>query len=399
MTSRSLLSAHSAPAASALPVLEKGFRPFFLAGAAFAIVAVPLWMVALRGGIQPGGAFGSLQWHAHEMLFGFSTAIIAGFLLTAIGNWCGRETVVGWPLATLVGLWLAGRVAVFFGSGLPRFVPLLLDVSFLPALTLACAAPLFATGSRRNYGFVGLLLGLAIANAVAHVFALRGELEIVRLAHRFALNAVVIMLVIMTGRVVPMFTRNATREAWIRPLPLLERLALVAVVLLACSELVPSANMLSVGLSAVAAALLLARMRFWGTRHVFRQPLLWILHVGTLFIPFGLALRVLSAALPSVPIGSSLHALTAGAIGSLTLGMMARVSLGHTGRMLEPARSAKWALLCVVCAALVRVGAPFLPGARYLSALTFATVLWSSAFALFLFGYLKILLSARADAR
>jgi uncharacterized protein involved in response to NO len=130
-----------------------------------------------------------------------------------------------------------------------------------------------------------------------------------------------------------------------------------------------------------------------------RQPLLWILHVGTLFIPLGLALRVLAACVPSVPLSSSLHALTAGAIGALTLGMMARVSLGHTGRPLEPARSAVWAFACLVCAAGVRIAAPGLPSGWYLDALTVAALLWSSAFALFLLGYFRILVSARADAR
>jgi len=333
------------------------------------------------------------------MLFGFAMAIVAGFLLTAISNWCGRETVTGLPLCLLVGLWLCGRVAVFFASSLPRLVPLLLDVSFLPALTVACAAPLFASGNRRNYGFVGLLVGLAIANGTAHVFALRGELDAVRVAHRFALNAIVIMLVIMTGRVVPMFTRNATGKSWIRGSPLLERASLASVVLLSVCELLPSAERASLLLAAVAALLLLARMRFWGTIHVFGQPLLWILHVGTLFIPFGFVLRVLAASLPSFPSSSSVHALTAGAIGSLTLGMMARVSLGHTGRLLEPARSAQWAFRCLVGAALIRIGAPLLRSDWYLEALIGAALLWSSAFALFLLGYFKILVSARADAR
>ncbi|HET7545876.1 MAG TPA: NnrS family protein [Polyangiaceae bacterium] len=399
MTTRSLLSPHAAPDRTELPVLEKGFRPFFLVGAAFAVLAVPLWIIALKGGVQPGGAFGVLQWHAHEMLFGFSTAIIAGFLLTAVSNWSGRETVTGWPLAALSGLWVSGRAALFFASDLPRLLPLLVDVSFLPLLSIACGRALFAANNRRNYGFLGLLLGLALANAAAHGFALRGDLEAVRLAHRAGLNLILIMLVAMTGRVLPMFTRNATRLSWIRPLPLLERGSLATVVLLALCDLVPSANALSVALAALAAVLLLARMRFWGTLHVSRQPLLWILHVGTLFIPFGLALRVVSTFAPSVPPSSSLHALTAGAIGSLTLGMMARVSLGHTGRMLVPARSATWAMAFLVCAAVVRVAAPLLSGTRYLQALTVASALWSSAFLLFLFGYLKILLSPRADAR
>jgi uncharacterized protein involved in response to NO len=399
MTTRSLLSPQAASDRTGISALEKGFRPFFLVGAAFAILAVPLWLVALKGGIQPGGAFGALQWHAHEMLFGFSTAIIAGFLLTAVGNWSGRETVTGWPLAALAVLWVLGRAALFFASDLPRLVPLLLDVSFLPLLSLACGRALLASKNRRNYGFLGLLFGLALANAAAHLYALRGDLEVVRLAHRFALNLILVMLVAMTGRVLPMFTRNATRLSWIRPLPLLERASLLSVVALALCDLVPSANALSVALAAMATVLLLARMRFWGTWKVWRLPLLWILHVGTLFIPVGLALRVVSTFVPSVPQSSGLHALTAGAIGSLTLGMMARVSLGHTARMLVPARSASWAMASVVCAALVRVGAPFLSGALYLEALSVASALWSCAFLLFLVGYLKILLSPRADAR
>jgi uncharacterized protein involved in response to NO len=196
-----------------------------------------------------------------------------------------------------------------------------------------------------------------------------------------------------------MFTRNATGKSWIRNSPLLERASLASVVLLSVCELLPSAEMASLLLAAVAALLLLARMRFWGTIHAFGQPLLWILHVGTLFIPFGFVLRVLAASLPSFPSSSSVHALTAGAIGSLTLGMMARVSLGHTGRLLEPARSAQWAFRCLVGAALVRIGAPLLRSDWYLEALIGAALLWSSAFALFLLGYFKILVSARADAR
>ncbi|MEO7035903.1 MAG: NnrS family protein [Polyangiaceae bacterium] len=399
MTTRSLSSARGAQATARLPLLEKGFRPFFLLGAAFAVLAVPLWIVALKGGLEPGGAFGAMQWHAHEMLFGFSCAIIAGFLLTAVGNWSGRETVTGWPLGALVGLWALGRAAVFFAARLPRLIPALLDVSFLPALAIACALPLFAARSLRNYGFVGLLFGLATANAAAHGYALHGDLESVRLAHHFALNLIVVLLVGMTGRVVPMFTRNATHLAWIRAIPLLERGSLAALILLALCDLVPRASPLSAAVSAVGAAFLLARMRFWGTQHTARQPLLWILHVGTLFIPLGLLLRVLAFAVPSVPLGSSLHALTAGAIGSLTLGMMARVSLGHTGRLLTPSRGVTWAFLSLVSAAVVRVGAPFFPGSWYFGALTVAAALWSSAFALFLFAYAKILFSARADAR
>ncbi|HEY0466285.1 MAG TPA: NnrS family protein [Polyangiaceae bacterium] len=398
-TARRLRAAHAAPVSTRLPLLEQGFRPFFLLGAAFAVVAVPLWLVALHGQLEPGGAFGALQWHAHEMLFGFSTAIIAGFLLTAVSNWTGRETLSGSSLGLLALLWLLARGAVFFAARLPKFVPALLDLAFLPALALACALPLVAAKNRRNYGFVALLLGLAAANAGAHWAALTGDLETVRLSHLFALNLMVVMLVAMTGRVLPLFTRNATRLSWVRAVPLLEHCSLGALLLLALADLVPRLGVLSAPLAAAGAVLLAARSWFWGTRHTARVPLLWILHAGAWFLPLGLALKAIAQIAPVVSVASALHALTAGALGSLTLGMMARVSLGHSGRALEPKSSMKWAFLSVIAAALLRIGAPLLPATHYLSALGIAAALWSAAFAIFLRDYWQILLSARADAR
>lgn len=398
MLSPSLLNPHRAREPARFPFLEKGFRPFFLLGALFAIFAVPLWLCALWGKLEPGGALGAMQWHAHEMLFGFSCAIIAGFLLTAVANWSGRETLTGAPLGALSALWLLARVALFFAARLPSIVPALLDIAFLPALAVACARPLLCAQSRRNYGFIGLLLALSGANVAVHYFALRGDLATVRLAHRFALDLIVIMMVAMTGRVVPMFTRNATRQSWVRSLPWLERASLAAVILLALSDLLPSAIPSAV-LAALGAPLLLARLRFWGTVHTLRTPLLWILHVGTLFLPLGLALRAAATLTNAVPAGSAVHALTAGALGSLTLGMMARVSLGHTGRMLTPTRSVTVAFFCLLTAALLRIGAPFLPSALYLQLLSAAAAAWSAAFALFVFAYSKILFAPRADAR
>lgn len=399
MTPHSLLSQVETRKAARLPLLEKGFRPFFLLGAAFAVTAVPLWLLALHGGFQPGGAFGAMQWHAHEMLFGFSAAIIAGFLLTAVSNWSGKETATGWALAALVALWTLGRLAMFFGGRLPRLVPTLLDVAFLPALAVTCALPLVSARSRRNYGFVGLLLGLSITNGVAHGAALLGNLSVVQAAHRVALDVIVVMLVLMTGRIVPMFTRTATRLNWVRSIQLLERSAIAAVLLLTIADVWPAANVLGAPFAAIAGALLLGRMRFWASLHTIGDPLLWILHMGTLFLPLGLLLRAAASITPLIPVGSSLHALTVGAIGSLTLGMMARVSLGHTGRMLKAPRGMGISFLCLVIAALVRVVAPLLPASEYLGALTIAAVGWSSAFCLFLVRYGAILLAPRADAR
>jgi uncharacterized protein involved in response to NO len=382
---------------AAWPLLEKGFRPFFLLGAGFATVAVPLWLVALRGGLQPGGPFGAMQWHAHEMLFGFSSAIIAGFLLTAVSNWTGRETATGWRLAALAALWTLGRLATFFAGQLPRYVPAVLDLAFLPALAVACALPLFATRNRRNYGFVALLVGLSLANGVAHFAALSGDLATVRLAQHAALDGIVLMIVLVSGRIVPMFTKNATRLGWIRSVRWLEFSSIGALLALTIADVCALEARFSAALAAVAGVLLLARMRFWGSRHTLREPLLWVLHVGTLWLPLGLLLRAASALTPLVPESSSLHALTAGAIGLLTLGMMARVSLGHTGRLLVAPRAMTAAFSCLVAAGGVRVAAPLLPS-QYLLALTLATIAWSTAFALFLARYWTILVSPRPDA-
>jgi uncharacterized protein involved in response to NO len=399
MTTHSLLSSEETRKAARLPLLEKGFRPFFLLGAAFAVTAVPLWLLALHGGFQPGGDFGAMQWHAHEMLFGFTTAIIAGFLLTAVSNWSGKETATGWALAALATLWTLGRVAMFFADRLPRVVPALLDFAFLPALAIACALPLLAARSHRNYGFIGLLLSLSAANGVAHWAALHADIATIRTSHRVALDIIVLMIVLMTGRVVPMFTRNATRLNWVRSEPVFEQGSTGAVLLLTISDIWPDGNFPSTVFAAFASVFLLARMRFWGSLRCGREPLLWILHVGTLWLPIGLLLRVASSITPSIKVSSSLHALTAGAIGSLTLGMMARVSLGHTGRTLKAPRGMRAAFLCLVAASLLRVAAPFFPASEYFGALLGAAIGWSCAFAIYLLAYWTILLSPRVDAR
>ncbi|HKO46581.1 MAG TPA: NnrS family protein [Polyangiaceae bacterium] len=398
MTARSLLSSQTARTDAVLPLLEKGFRPFFLLGAAFAALAVPLWLLALRGGLQPGGAFGAMQWHAHEMLFGFCSAIICGFLLTAVSNWTGRETATGWRLAALAVLWLLGRLAMFFAEQLPRYLPAVLDLALLPALAVSCALPLILARSQRNYGFIGLLLGLSLANGIAHSAALLGDLATVRIAHRVALDVIVLMLVLVTGRIVPMFTRNAVRLAWIRSVRSLELGSIAALLVLTVTDVWLPLNRFSAASAGAAGVLLLARMRFWGSSRTGGEPLLWILHVGTLWLPLGLLLRAASPLTPLALESSSLHALTAGAIGLLTLGMMARVSLGHTGRMLRAPLGMNAAFLCLLAAGLVRVVAPLLPSSQYLAALTLATVAWSAAFALFLARYWTILVSARADA-
>jgi len=362
------------------PSLEKGFRPFFLLGALFAIVMVPLWLLVLFGIVQLNGRLDPVTWHAHEMVFGFGGAIVAGFLLTAVGNWTRRETAVGGHLLLLVGLWLAGRFTT------------IADIVFLPAVALAIARPLVRTHNRRNYVVVVMLLLLSAANVWVHLGGGRRAL----LA---GVDIVTFFMVVITGRVVPMFTRNATARTTVRSLPKLDVVAALSIVAVAVIDaLAVESPALRLAVFASAAVFVAARAMHWGARAASRVPLLFILHVGHAWIAIGLALRAAAAITGLVPSSLGLHALTAGAIGSLTIGMMARVALGHTGRALVAPRAATIAFALVTIAAIARVVVPLVAPGAYLTALVVAAIAWSTAFALYAASYARILVSPRIDA-
>jgi uncharacterized protein involved in response to NO len=396
-----LLTLHVRPPRRAggagVALFDLGFRPFFLLAASFGAAAVPLWLIALRGGLQPGGSFGAMQWHAHEMLFGFTTAVIAGFLLTAAGNWTGRPVAQGTRLAALAFIWLLGRVAVFFAGVAPRTAAVV-DTAFLPLLALTCAVPIVAAKSRRNYVFLVLLAALAACNVTAHAAALSSDLAAVQRAHGVALHVIVLVIAVVTGRIVPSFTRNATAASGVESSPTFERAAVAAVVATTVAAALGAPPSLRGALCLLAALTLALRMRRWGTWAARREPLLWILHLGSAWLPVGFALQSASLLMNSVPPGSALHALTAGAIGSLTLGMMARVSLGHTGRMLRAGRLTSLAFTAVAAAGALRVLAPLLPSSIYMLLLDSAGVLWSLAFALFCASHGPMLFAPRVDA-
>ncbi|MFO0672214.1 MAG: NnrS family protein [Polyangiaceae bacterium] len=314
--------ARGAPSETLAPILRKGFRPFFLAGAGFMALALPLWLLALTGVVTPDAYFGGLLWHAHEMVFGFSAAILAGFLLTAVGNWTGRETAVGRPLLALVALWLAGRVGVSFASLLPRGVPALLDLSFLPAVGVVLARPLVATQNRRNFVMLGVLGALTIANLVMHLDAL-GRLGAApgvaaRHAALASVDVVVFVIAVMAGRIFPMFTRNGTGVAAIKSRPRLDAAALASLAALTLTDVVLPEHTVGSVVAGVAAVLLAARAIDWGARHTLRIPLLWVLHAGYAFLPLGLALRAATLVSSSIPPSAATHALTAGGIRSST---------------------------------------------------------------------------------
>jgi uncharacterized protein involved in response to NO len=372
---------------------RKGFRPFFLLAGAFAVVIVPLWLAVLSGLLTPGRYLDAFAWHSHEMVFGFTTAVIAGFLLTAVGNWTQRETVVGRPLVLLAALWLAGRVALL--APIPGALIAAIDLAFLPAFGVAIARPLLSTKNRRNYVMLGVVGALWLADLAVHLDALGLLPGLRRRGALLAVDVIVLLVVIVTGRIVPMFTKNATGVTTVRGEPRLDAIAIASVVLVAAAEAAMpdhAATRALLGLAALATA---ARAVPWATSKVLRVPLLWILHAGYAWVPVGFALRALGA-----PAAVATHALTLGAIGSLTLGMMARVSLGHSGRPLAVGRPMTASFACLTLAALTRVGGALLvPASAYRATLFASGALWTLAFAIFLGVYAPILTSTRVDGK
>lgn len=383
-----------------LVVLALGFRPFFLLAALLAVAAVPVWLLFYTGVLSPATDLPPNIWHGHEMIFGFAVAVVAGFLLTAVQNWTGWPTASGAGLAALVALWLAGRIAAFGGTGLPVWVAAAIDIAFLPALAITLAVPLLRTDNRRNIAFPIILLALAAINATIHLSS-AGWLDWdASRGLRLALDLILLMIGVLGGRVIPMFTKNAVPQAKVQPCPKASILALVSLALMAAADLFTD-NATVTGAVALAAGIVnLLRMRGWGSLATLRKPILWILHVGYGWLALGLILRGLGGLTDLVPPDAGMHALTVGAVGSMVLGMMSRVALGHTARAIDPARLTVAAYWLLNIAAIVRVAAPMLLDAGwYMPALVVSGVLWSLSFLLFLVVYLPILARPRLDGR
>jgi uncharacterized protein involved in response to NO len=344
------------------------------------------------------GYLGPMYWHAHEMVFGFTAAVIAGFLLTAAGNWTGRETAIGGRLILLVTLWIAGRVAFIAMAVLPGPIIAVADLAFLPALALVVGRALVATRNRRNYSMLVIVTALWLANLAVHLDA-NGVLPGWQWrATLSAIDVVILLILFLSARTFPMFTRNATQVASIHNLRGADVATVVGMAGLTIVDVAfPERNLAAV-LAATTAALALVRSLPWGARHTVRHPLLWILHIGHAWIVVGLALRVVAELTSRVPVASAIHALTVGAIGCTTLGMMARVSLGHSGRPLVVRAPIALAFGVVTLAAIIRVLGP-LSISAYSIALYISGTLWSLGFALFTVVYARILVQRRIDGR
>jgi uncharacterized protein involved in response to NO len=381
------------------PILALGFRPFFLLAAIFAAAAVPLWLLIYQGSLDLVSHLPPPIWHAHEMVFGFAVAVIAGFLLTAASNWTGRRTATGLGLGALAALWIAGRIG-FVVDGMPAWLVAGIDVAFLPILAIVLAVPLLATGNRRNVIFPIVLLVLALINMSIHLGAIGAIDWDPARGLRVAIDLVLLMIGVLGGRVIPSFTKNALPQARANPCPKASVLSLISLATLAIAEAAIEEPLVTGSIALAAGITNALRMKGWGSRATLRSPILWILHVGYGWMAIGLILRGVAELTDIIPLDAGIHALTLGAIGSMIIGMMSRVALGHTGRSIIPASLTVAAYWLVNAAALLRVVFSLSWNDDLcMASLMGSGALWSAAFLLFAIVYLPILSRPRADGR
>jgi uncharacterized protein involved in response to NO len=337
------------------------------------------------------------------MLFGVVAAAIAGFLLTAVPVWTGRPAPAGPLLMALFGLWAAGRLGMLVAGFLPAGLVAALDLAFLPSLALVLAGSLWRTGQRRNDGIPVVVGLLALANAAVHAQALGWAASSAPRALRFAVDAVVILIVVIGGRIVPAFTANALRlrgvEVDVPARPWLDRAVIASVAALALLDLLAPRGVASGAVACAASLGVAARMVGWQTARAWRDPLLASLHAGMAWVAIGLLLVGVGDLGGGVPATAGLHSLTAGAMGSMILAVMTRVGLGHTGRPLVLPRRAADCYLLVHAGAASRVGSALAPGALQTPLLLAGGLLWAAAFLLFSIVYWPILTRPRVDGK
>jgi uncharacterized protein involved in response to NO len=378
-------------------ILALGFRPFFLLAGIGAVALIALWMTLWMGRLSTAASYyGPLGWHSHEMLFGYTGAVITGFLLTAVGNWTGIDTAAGWRLGALALLWLAGRVAALLP--LPGSLIAVLDLAFLPMVALVLYRPLMLGKARSNRLFLPLLGAMALANALVHLQALGVTQATAGRGTLAMLDLVLLLMLIVTGRVVAFFTERGVAGSVPRNRGWLEQAGFAGAIALVVTDIAGGPEVITGALCTALAVQTILREAGWHDRRVWRSPILWVLHAAMLWLGVGFAMRA-AAAFGLVPANVALHALTVGAVGVLTLGMMSRVTLGHTGRDMRAPRTAVLAFVLVNLAALVRGIAPALWPDRYLLLVHSAAGLWILAFALFLVAHAAMLWRARVDGR
>ena len=381
-----------------LPLFALGFRAFFALAGMSALMLIGMWRSVYDGSQPFSNYYPSLYWHAHEMLIGYTVAVMAGFLLTAVRNWTGQSTPSGGKLAGLCLLWLYGRILPFYSEVLPDGFIALVDFVFLPVLAWQISLPIMRARHYISLLFIALLLVMATGNGLIHAEILGLTEQTAWLGSRVIITCVITMILVIAGRVFPFFTERGLpgslciRDPLINGLSIASALQVFVLDLFAVSGAVLAA-------AAITAALINGyRVYAWYNRGIWYVPLLWILYLGYGWIILGFILMAFSAfglLLPSL----ALHTFTIGGIGVITLGMMARVSLGHTGRVLKLSNIMAFGFVCINIAVFVRVLIPVASTDWYGSAVNISIWLWLVAFSLFIAVYMPILVQARPDGK
>ena len=392
-TSAAQIRAYRGPA-----LFSYGFRPFFLMGALWAAVAVALWLPMLAGVIALPTTLTPLEWHIHELLYGYVPAVIAGFLLTAVPNWTGRLPVVGPRLMLLFALWVAGRAAMLTSQWLGALPATLIDMTFLAALGVFIAREIISAGNTRNLKVLAVLLLLLAGNGLFHLetVARVGDGHGLRLG----IAGTVLLIMLIGGRIIPSFTRNWLARRGPGRLPATEDWFDVTVIAvsglaLAAWVFLPRSAVTAL-LAGIAALLNAVRLARWAGQRTLAEPLVLILHVAYAFVPIGFVLAALAIMRPGIVAPSgAVHGWTAGAIGLMTLAVMTRASLGHTGQPLTATRPIQLIYVAAVAAAVTRIAAAFglAPGLM----LQLSATAWVVAFATFVTVYWPLLTRARAS--
>ncbi len=380
-------------------LFSAGFRPFFLAGAIWAALAVPLWLALYRGIFALPTALAPTVWHAHELIYGYGGAIVAGFLLTAIPNWTGRMPLQGVPLIALFVIWFAGRVAVLVSGAVGPWTAAIVDLAFPVVFTLAVMREIIAG---RNWHNLPVVLGLSLigtGNALVHLESV-SLAQTAELGNRLGIAILLNLIALIGGRIVPSFTGNwlrKTKPESLMPKPsgIVDKVALVVIAAgVVWWAFVPDGAVTSAGLIAAGLAAGFRVMRWRGVATV-AEPLVFVLHVGYAWLAIGLVLFGANKLYPLLLPSAGLHALTAGAIGTMTLAVMTRASLGHTGRDIHAGVGTTAIYVLVNAAAVLRILAPSVPGIGDATMMA-AGVAWAIAFLLFALLYGPLLLRPRA---
>jgi uncharacterized protein involved in response to NO len=376
-------------------MFSAGFRPFFLLAAAWAALAVPVWLCTFAGGPAPPSAFPALVWHVHEMVFGFGFATVAGFLLTAIPNWTGRLPLRGTALASLSALWLAGRAAVLFSAYIGPVAAAIVDLAFPAALACVVAREIVAGKNWRNAPMIAGLMLLGAGSLLVHLHAMDLAYT-AEIGNRLGLAVLLMLIALIGGRIVPSFTRNwLARHRPNGPLPAqagrLDIVALAATFAALASWVGAPREPATFWLATLAGLALGLRLSRWQGPATAREPLLYVLHVGYGWLAFGLLLLGISGLTGWLPSSAALHALTVGAIGTMTLAVMTRATLGHTGRPLATDGWMVATYVLISLAAVLRILSPLAGTDQRLFTLV-AGFAWSAAFLVFIarFGSLLV---------